>query len=133
MNKLVAAFLISLFVAVSTPMAFADQDPTYPFKVKIGGQEAVKSDPVKPFAVIDQAVANDSEIEVAGQGQVIINAVQCDEMGNPVPGKSMAVLMFKAPKGSLSKTMDGKKLESGKYLANVVANGATSRVVFQVK
>ena len=119
--------------ALSSPMAFADQDPTYPFKVTIGGQEAAKENPAAAFAVIKEAVAADSEIQVAAEGQVIINAVQCDDSGTPVAGKSMAVLMFEGPKGSLAKTMDGKKLEAGKYLANVVANGATSRVVFNVK
>ena len=132
MSKLVAAFLVTLFMATSQ-VALASEDPTYPFIVKIAGQEAVKSDPVKPFAVINEAVANNSEIEVAAEGQVIINLVQCDDQGNPVAGKATAVLMFQGPKGSLDKTIDGKKLESGKYLANVVANGATSRVVFNVQ
>ena len=132
MNKLVSALLISA-VVLTGAAAFADQDPTYPFKVTIGGQEAVKENPATPFAVINQAIPADANIEVAAEGQVIVNAVQCDDNGNPVAGKAMAVIMFEGPKGSLSKTLDGKKLEAGKYLANVVAGGATSRVVFNVK
>lgn len=132
MNKVIAAVMLAS-VALSAPLALADQDPAYPFKVTIGGQEAVKENPVAAFAVIKEAVAADSEIQVAAEGQVIVNAVQCDDNGAPVAGKTMAVLMFNGPKGSLAKTMDGKKLEAGKYLANVVANGATSRVVFNVK
>ncbi len=132
MKKLLAVLAL-LSIIVPGTAAFADQDPLYPFKVTIAGKEAVKENPTAAFAVINEAVPADSEIQVAADGQVIINAVQCDAQGNPVPGALMSVIMFQAPKGSLAKTMDGKKLQSGKYLMNVVAGGTTARVVFDVK
>lgn len=132
MKKLFASLLVG-FVSLTGACAIADQDPVYAFKVKVGGQEAAKKDAAAIFAVIEKPVAANAEITVAAQGQVIVNVVKCDEKGTPVQGAATEILMFQAPKGSLDKTMDGKKLEAGKYLANVVANNATSRIVFDVQ
>lgn len=125
--------LLVVCVGLLVASVFAYQDPVYPFKVKIGGREAVKKSSTATFAVIEEPVASDAEIEVAAKGQVIVNAFPSDDKGNPTPGAAPAVLMFQAPKGSLAKTMDGKKLAAKKYLANIVASGATSRVMFTVK
>lgn len=112
---------------------FAGQDPVYPFKVKLDGQAAVKKGGQAIFATIDSAVPANAEIEVEATGQVIVNAFQCDAKGNPIQGKVPAVLIFQAPKGTLAQTLDGNPLQPGKYIANVVANGATSRVVFNIE
>lgn len=131
MKKSVAVLFASLFTLAAVSAQAAN--PIYPFKVKLNGQEAAPQSDTAIFALVSKPVPANATIEVDAQGQVIINAVKCDANGTPVQGGAMAVIMFEAPKGSLDKTMDGKKLEPGKYLANVVAGQSTSRIVFDVQ
>ena len=132
MKRLLGSMLVG-FISLMGVSAMAAEDAVYAFKVKVGGQEAVKKDPAAIFAIVEKPVAANADIEVEAQGQVLVNIVKCDEKGTPAPGAATAILMFSAPKGTLDKTMDGKKLEAGKYLTNVVAGNATSRVVFDIQ
>lgn len=132
MTKAITLTLAAIFSLAAT-LLVAAPDPVYPFKVKLGGQTAVKKSGDAIFATVKNPIPADAEIEVEAQGQVIVNAFQCDKNGNAVQGNPPAILMFQAPKSSLAQTMDGSKLQPGRYLANVVAGGTTSRVVFDIE
>lgn len=130
MKKFAALVAVSVFL-LSNLHVMAQE--VYPFKVKLNGHEAAKSSETALFATIAKPVPANASIEVAATGQVIVNAFQCDADGNPIQAGVTAVLIFEAPKGSLDKTLDGKPLEKGKYLANIVAGGETSRIIFDVE
>jgi hypothetical protein len=50
------------------------------------------------------------------------------------PGQQPAVIFTQKTKSTkLDATMDKKPLKPGRYLANIVANGGTSRVVFVIE
>jgi len=132
MKKIISLSLIAILPLLALS-AFAGQDPIYPFNVKLNGQTAVKKDNHAIFATIANPVPANASIEVEADGQVIVNAFPCDAGGNPIQGQAPAILMFQAPKSSLSSTIDGRALSSGKYLANVVAGGTTSRIVFDIE
>jgi len=132
MNKLITLTLTAIFSLAAT-LLVAAPDPIYPFKVKLGGQTAVKKSSDAIFATVKSPISADASIEVEAQGQVIVNAFQCDKNGNAIQGKTPAILMFQAPKSTLAQTLDGNKLQPGKYLANVVAGGTTSRVIFDIE
>lgn len=127
------AFLMIIVVMSFGSSALAASDPLYPFEVKINGEAAVKTDVTTLFAEVKSAVPADASIEVAGEGQVIINVFAADASGNPATGASPEILLFEAPNGALDKLLSGSKLKAGKYHANIIANGATAKVVFTVK
>ena len=66
---------------------------------------------------------------------LIINAFKVNEKGEVLlPGQQPAAIFAQKTKSvKLNATMDKKPLEPGRYLANVVAHGGTSRVVFVVE
>ncbi len=130
MKKMIS-LILTVFALISTA-AFAE-DPIYPFNVKLNGETAVKNEESDIFAAFSHPVPANAAIEVEATGQVIVNAFPCDEKGNPIAGQAPAILMFQAPKSSLAQTIDGKGLTPGKYLANVVAENKTSRIVFDIE
>lgn len=131
MNKVVSLLIAGLLL-MAPAAVFADNS-LYPFEVKLNGETAKTKGGNAIFAVYSKAFPANAEIEVAATGQVIVNVFPCDSKGNPVSGQAPAILIFQAPKSSLAKTMDGKQLASGKYLANVVAESKTSRIVFDIQ
>ncbi len=129
--KKVASLLI-VAVMLIAPAVFAE-NALYPFDVKLNGETAKTKGNNAIFATFSNSFPADASLEVAASGQVIVNIFPSDKAGNPVAGQAPAILLFQAPKSSLAKTMDGKKLASGTYLANVVAESKTSRIVFDIK
>ena len=86
------------------------------------------------FAQIGKPVKADALLELEAEvPMLIINAFPCKEDGTVLETQTAAVIFANNTKQvKLSDTMDKKKLEPGTYLANVVADGKTSRIVFEV-
>ena len=109
-----------------------------PFGVSMGGQTAVvqSSSPESPkYAVLSAPVTADAKIVINDDSQmVIINVFPCDDIGNPVDGVQPAVLLLQGRTvGKLNETMDKKPLPPGTYIANIVSNSRTARVLFEIK
>ncbi len=128
--KTVAALLVSFVL----PLAAEERPLFLPFDVTLGGQKAEMADGNDLFAPIEEPVKADAVLELEAEvPMLIVNAFPCKEDGTVVESQAAAVIFAKDTKQvKLSDTMDKKKLEPGNYLANVVANGKTSRIVFQV-
>ncbi len=128
--------LISLFL-VSCLHAEEDKRPMiYPFDVNIGGQKAAMQEGNILFAVIAKPVTADALLEIEKEApMLIINAFSVNEKGEVMKaGQQPAVIFTQKTKSTkLDATMDKKPLKPGRYLANIVAHGGTSRVVFVVE
>ena len=107
----------------------------YPFDVTIGGQKAMMQKGNILFAVVDKPVKPDALLQIEkAASMLIINAFSVKENGAVMePGAQPAVYFVKEKNSvKLTETMDKKPLNPGRYLVNVVAHGATSRVLFVV-
>lgn len=124
-------FLVIVFV-LSTPVLASSV--SLPFGVKLAGQVAV---PEGTVARIAQPVSADSELEAEVKtDMMIINVFISDAKGNVASENSSAAEIIMANgtnKVTLNQTMSKNSLKPGIYLANIVANGQTSRIVFTVK
>lgn len=124
------------FLAVLALSLPALANPDYlPFPVSLGDKPAVETESSSVYAVVETAVAPAAAMSVKGvEGQIIVNIFPSDESGATKNGVQPFILLFDASTSkSVSDNMQGKQLESGWYLANVVGGGKTSRVLFQVK
>lgn len=86
------------------------------------------------FATIGEPVKADAVLKLEKQVPLlIINAFPCQEDGTVDRGAPAAVIFIKdTDQVKLDATLDGKKLAPGSYLANVVAESKTSRIVFTI-
>lgn len=132
--------LFSLFLVSSLSAqenALENKRPLlYPFDVTIGGQKATMQEGNILFAVIEKPVKADALLEIEKVSPLlIINAFAVNEKGEVMlPGQQPAAIFAQNVKSTkLNATMDKKPLKPGRYLANVVAHGGTSRVVFVVE
>lgn len=126
--------LALLCCCLLAPLAAADRPDLYPFDVTLGGTKAVMKEGNEIFAQVDKPVAPDAvralEKEVP---MLIINAFPCKEDGSVEEAQPAAIIFAQNVKEvKLDATMDKKKLAPGMYLANVVAESKTSRIVFVV-
>ncbi|MBK1829874.1 hypothetical protein JIN77_04000 [Verrucomicrobiaceae bacterium R5-34] len=132
---LLSAFLIASLHAQDS--GADNKRPTlYPFDVTIGGQKAVMQEGNILFAVIENPVKPDALLEIEQQApMLIINAFKVNEKGEVMqPGQQPAIIFARNTQSTkLDATMDKQQLQAGRYLANIVANGTTSRVVFVVE
>lgn len=125
-------FLLCLILLL--PLA-ADERPLFlPFDITLGGEKAVMEDGNELFAQIGKPVKADAVLELEAEvPMLIVNAFPCKEDGTVLETQTAAVIFANnARQVKLSDTMDKKKLKPGMYLANVVADGKTSRIVFEV-
>ncbi len=124
-----------LVVLLVTASAWAQTTDPYPFPVMVGDQAAAKEEGEDNFAVVKSPVAAGAKVAVKEvEGQVIVNLFPSDKNGEVKNGEQPLILLFQAGKSkSLGDNMGGKEVKTGYYVANVVANGKTSRVFFQVK
>lgn len=109
----------------------------YPFDVKIGGQPAVV---IKDwFARIPTPISADAEIEAVGQtvsDTMFVNIFKSDAEANvdPANNNALGIIMVNGTnKAKLNQTLSKQPLPAGTYLANIMANNQTSRVVFVIK
>ncbi|MCH7224994.1 hypothetical protein [Haloferula sp. A504] len=123
-----------LCLALILPLAAEDRPLFLPFDLTLGGEKAVMENGNELFAQIDKPVKADAVLELEAQVPLlIVNAFPCKEDGTVLETQTAAVIVANNTKQvKLSDTMDKKKLEPGTYLANVVAGGKTSRIVFEV-
>ncbi|BCX47102.1 hypothetical protein HAHE_10100 [Haloferula helveola] len=127
--------LPTLLACLAIGSAHADERPLFlPFDLSLGGEKAEMADGNDLFAQIDKPVKPDAVLELDAEvPMLIVNAFPCKEDGTVVETQAAAIIFAKETKQvKLSDTMDKKKLPPGNYLANVVANGKTARIVFQV-
>ncbi|THB70604.1 MAG: hypothetical protein D6E12_02675 [Desulfovibrio sp.] len=104
-----------------------------PFGVSVGGQAAEVVNEI--YAEVPAPVSADAAIvcDVA-EDMIIINVFPSDAQGNVDSSAQPAIIMIQGGNtGALNQTMDGQALTPGIYLMNVVAGGATSRVLFTVE
>ncbi len=131
---------ITLFLLCLVSFNVFAQTPSnvLPFGVKLGGQDAVLANPTDIFARVSQAITSDAELEVMEpvSGTLIVNAFHTDNQGNIDKSTQNAPEILFASgtnKTRINQTMSKNPLKPGFYLANIVANGRTARVVFEVK
>jgi len=129
--------LFTLLLVGGLQAVAADRPAIYPFDVRVGGQLAVvtESPDVAIVARVPEPVAADAELEVTGEpGMLIINLFPAAADGEVAPGAQPKIILLpEGTKVSLSHTMDSSTLEPGIWLANVVFQQGTSRVLFEVK
>lgn len=123
------------FWVLSTLLAAGEERPIFlPFDLTLGGQKAVMENGNALFAQIPDPVTADAPLVIEGQvPMLIVNAFPCEEDGTVKDAQAVGVIFAKDTAAvKLSDTMDKKPRPSGTYLANVVAGGETSRIVFRV-
>ncbi len=124
------AALACLIAALS-----AEERPAlYPFDVTLGGTKAEMKAGNEIFAEVSKPVAPDAVLSLEKEvPMLIVNAFPCKEDGSVEETQAVAIIFAQNVKEvKLDATMDKKKLAPGTYLANVVADGKTSRIVFVV-
>lgn len=106
----------------------------YPFDITLGTSKAVMKDGNGLFAEVPQPVKADAVLSLEKEvPMLIVNAFPCNEDGTVEEAQPAAVIFANNVKEvKLDATIDKKKLKPGNYLANVVADGKTSRIVFNV-
>ena len=126
--------LLALLFCTAAPLVAAERPDLYPFDVTIGGTKAVMKEGNEIFAEVDKPVAPDAVLALEKEvPMLIINAFPCKEDGTVEENQPAAVIFAQNVKEvKLDATMDKKKLAPGTYLANVVAENKTSRIVFAV-
>lgn len=126
-------FALTLF---STAVMQAEDRPAFlPFDLSIGGHKAVIAEGNELFSQIDTPVAADAVLATEEPSALlIVNAFACEKDGTVKNDAQPAAVIFaqNTKETKLDATMDKKPLPPGTYLANVVAHGQTSRVVFVV-
>jgi hypothetical protein len=136
MKRLMNAFLRGLLgVVILVGVVRAGERPMFlPFDITLGGVKAEMKEGNELFAQIPKPVPADAVMALDAEvPMLIVNAFPCAEDGTVLESQTAAVIFANNVKEvKLDATMDKKKLKPGKYLANVVANGKTSRIVFQV-
>ena len=113
----------------------AGERPTfYPFDITLGGTKAEMKAGNELFAEVSKPVTDDAVLALEKTvPMLIVNAFPCKEDGSVEEAQAAAIIFANNVKEvKLDATMDKKKLPPGTYLANVVAEGKTSRIVFTV-
>ncbi|WP_367874992.1 hypothetical protein [Luteolibacter sp. Populi] len=125
---------LALIFSLLSPLAAADRPDLYPFDVTIGGTKAEMKEGNQIFAEVSKPVAPDAVLSLEKEvPMLIINAFPCKEDGSVEEAQPAAIIFAQNVKEvKLDATMDKKKLAPGMYLANVVADSKTSRIVFVV-
>lgn len=126
--------LLACLIALAAPLHAEDRPLFYPFDITLGGVKAEMKEGNMLFAEVPKAVAADAVLALENEvPMLIVNAFPCNEDGTVEQGQPAAVIFANQVKEvKLDATMDKKKLAPGTYLANVVANNQTSRIVFTV-
>ena len=125
---------LALLFCLVAPLIAEDRPTFYPFDITLGGTKAEMKAGNELFAEVPKAVADDAVLALEKQvPMLIVNAFPCKEDGTVEEAQATAIIFANNVKEvKLDATMDKKKLKPGTYLANVVADGKTSRIVFTV-
>ena len=116
------------------PLAADERPVTYPFDVTLGGTKAEMKAGNELFAEVSKPVAADAVLALEkAVPMLIVNAFACKEDGTVEEAQAVGIYFANNVKEvKLDATMDKKKLPPGTYLANIVADGKTSRIVFTI-
>lgn len=120
---------------LSMVFARAEDRPLFlPFDLTLGGQKAVMAEGNELFAQIGDPVMADAVLKLEKEvPMLIVNAFPCKEDGTVEDTQAVGVIFANnTAEVKLSDTMDKQPLKPGTYLANVVAEGKTARIVFRV-
>jgi hypothetical protein len=125
--------LFLLFCGLA-PLQAQDRSTFYPFDVTLGGTKAEMRAGNEIFAEVPKPVAADAVLALEKVvPMLIVNAFPCKEDGTVEDAQAVGIYFANNVKEvKLDATMDKKKLPPGTYLANVVADGKTSRIVFTI-
>lgn len=137
MHPFLTRFL-AVFIVVMPGVLQAEERPAvYPFDVTLGGQKAVvEGNPSTAIvAEVPDPVKADAKLQVEGKpGMIIINVFPAKANGEVASDAQPKIIMAQnGTETSLANTMDDSKLDPGIYLANIVFNNATSRILFTIK
>lgn len=105
-----------------------------PFGVTLDGHPAVKVSEV--YAIVAEPVPANAQLVADVQADmIIINVFPSDDKANVDSSAQALIIMIQDGTNTttMDKSMDGRVLEPGTYLMNIVAGGDTARVVFTVK
>lgn len=116
------------------PLAADERPVFYPFDVTLGGSKAEMKEGNELFAEVPKPVAADAVLALEKVvPMLIVNAFPCKEDGTVEEAQAAGIYFANSVKEvKLDATMDKKKLPPGTYLANIVAEGKTSRIVFTI-
>lgn len=105
-----------------------------PFDLTLGGVKAQVEEGNQLFASIGEPVKPDAVLKLEKPvPMLIVNAFPCHDDGTVDQAAPAAVIFAQnTDQVKLDATIDGKKLAPGSYLANVVAESKTSRIVFTI-
>lgn len=125
--------LVLLF-CLAAPLIAEERPTFYPFDITLGGAKAEMKAGNELFAEVPKAVTDDAVLALEKEvPMLIVNAFPCKEDGTVEEAQAAAIIFANNVKEvKLDATMDKKKLKPGTYLANVVADNKTSRIVFTV-
>ncbi|HEY1121022.1 MAG TPA: hypothetical protein VGE67_05460 [Haloferula sp.] len=125
---------IVILFCLAAPLVAADRSTFYPFDITLGGTKAEMKAGNELFAEVSKPVTDDAVLALEKQvPMLIVNAFPCKEDGTVEDTQAAAIIFANNVKEvKLDATMDKKKLKPGTYLANVVAENQTSRIVFTV-
>jgi hypothetical protein len=125
---------LAILFCLAAPLIAADRETFYPFDITLGGTKAEMKAGNELFAEVSHPVTADAVLALEKEvPMLIVNAFPCKEDGTVEDAQATAVIFANNVKEvKLDATMDKKKLPPGTYLANVVAEGKTSRIVFTV-
>ena len=125
--------LVILF-CLAAPLVAQDRSTFYPFDITLGGTKAEMKAGNELFAEVSKPVTDDAVLALEKQvPMLIVNAFPCKEDGTVEDTQAAAIIFANNVKEvKLDATMDKKKLKPGTYLANIVAENQTSRIVFTV-
>jgi hypothetical protein len=125
---------LALLFCLAAPLIAADRETFYPFDITLGGAKAEMKPGNELFAEVPKAVTDDAVLALEKEvPMLIVNAFPCKEDGTVEEAQPAAIIFANNVKEvKLDATMDKKKLKPGTYLANVVAENKTSRIVFTV-
>lgn len=129
----VVAVVLGWFTAVAA-LGEEERPLFLPFDVTLGGQKARMETGNELFAQVDQPVKANAKLEIEEKApMLIINAFPCGEDGTVEVGQPAGVIFARdTSEVALDATMDEVPLKPGTYLANIVAHGKTSRLLFTV-
>ena len=125
---------LAILFCLAAPLIAEDRPAFYPFDITLGGTKAEMKAGNELFAEVSKPVTDDAVLALEKQvPMLIVNAFPCKEDGTVEDTQAAAIIFANNVKEvKLDATMDKKKLKPGTYLANVVAENQTSRIVFTV-
>ncbi len=133
---MVRSFILSfLLFGFSATLGAGERPLSLPFDVKLAGQVPI---PAGDVAKLTNPITNDAELEVmvSSTETIFVNFFIADANGHVDNKNSQAteiMLINGSNKAKINQTMSKNGLKVGTYLANIMAQNQTARIVFTIK